>query len=202
LKTKYLAVLGIAAAGLAPLPAYAQAAPAAPAPAGQGAPAEQAGTDPVPTELPDLNFQPDPEAEKNFDKYFYFHREGTDFATAYADLQECDGYARGLSYRAGGGAVPYPYAGTLGGAIGGAIGSAMADAIFGSAERRRQRRATMRTCMGFKEYRAYGLPKDIWTKFNFEEGLSHVDDDRRQRLLQLQAKAASGPTPRTGEITG
>jgi len=151
--------------------------------------------------LPDLNFTPSPQAAEDFDKYFYFHRAETDFATAYADLQECDGYARGLSFRTVGGPVPYPYAGTLAGALGGAIGSALADAVWGSAERRRLRRVNMRTCMGFKGYRIYGLPKSIWEQFNFEEGNAHIEEGRRQQLLQLQARAASGPAPQVGEIT-
>jgi hypothetical protein len=166
------------------------------APASAASPA----LDPASIEMPVLAFTPDSEAEKNYDKYFYFHREGTDFATALSDIHECDGYARGLSYSAGG-VTPYvPYGGMLGGAIGGAIGSAMADAIFGSAERRKQRRMNLRTCMGFKEYKAYGLPKELWTGFNFEEGLTAVDDARREALLLIQAKVASGPKPTVGEI--
>jgi len=164
------------------------------------APPPSPAVDPASVEMPVLAFTPDAEAEKNYDKYFYFHREGTDFATALSDIRECDGYARGLSYNAGG-VTPYmPYGGMLGGAIGGAIGSAMADAIFGSAERRKQRRMNLRTCMGFKEYKTYGLPKELWTKFNFEEGLTAVDEERRQTLLAMQAKVASGPKPTAGEI--
>jgi hypothetical protein len=163
------------------------------------APAVEA-IDPASIPMPDLSFQPTPEDISNYDKYFYFHRADTDFASAYADLQECDGYARGLAFRAGGGPVPYPYAGTLGGAIGGAIGSAMADAIFGSAERRKQRRMNMRTCMTYKGYQTFGLRKSLWEEFNFEEGLNAVDEPRRQRLLRIQARVASGPRPQVGEM--
>ncbi len=46
--------------------------------------------------LPALDFTPDPKHEKGFDKYYYFHRDGTDFPTALADLRDCDGLARGL----------------------------------------------------------------------------------------------------------
>lgn len=36
----------------------------------------------------------------DFDKYYYFHREGTSFAEAFADITECDDLASGLaSYR-------------------------------------------------------------------------------------------------------
>jgi len=156
--------------------------------------------DPSSIPMPDLDFEPNEEDVRNYSKYFYFHRADTDFATAYSDLQECDGYARGLSYSVGGGPVPYPYAGTLGGAVGGAIGSALVDAIAGSAERRRQRRVNMRPCMTFKGYRTYGLRKSLWEDFNFDEGNSRVEEERRQRLLQIQARVASGPTPRIGEM--
>jgi hypothetical protein len=156
--------------------------------------------DPSTIEMPSLAFTSTPEIVADFDKYYVFNRADTDFATAFADLQECDGYARGLAFTMYGGTVPYPYAGTMAGAIGGAIGSAVADAIFGSAERRKQRRMNMRTCMTYKGYRTFGLPKSIWETFNFEEGLSRVDDARRQRMLQVQARVASGPQPAVGEI--
>jgi hypothetical protein len=80
------------------------------------------------------------------------------------------------------------------------IGSVIADAIIGSAERRMQRRMIMRTCMGFKEYKTYGLPKDLWAEFNFDEGNKAVEDARREELLRMQARAASGPKPQTGEM--
>jgi hypothetical protein len=201
-----LAGIGLAAALCVAQPLWAQvpAPPQAPAASRLPSPPQPAAVDPATIEVPDLTFRADADAEKSYDKYFFFHRDDTDFATAYADILECDGYARGLSYRAGSGPVYNPYAGTLGGAlggaIGGAIGSALADAIYGSAERRRLRRSIMRTCMGFKDNRAYGLPRDVWERFNFEEGLSHVEPGRRQHLLQVQAKVASGPRPRIGEI--
>jgi hypothetical protein len=163
------------------------------------APVSAAAIDPASVTMPNLAFTPDAEAERNYFKYFFFHRADTDFASAYADLQECDGYARGLAYRAG-----YTHAytgmGLLPSAIGGAIGSAMADAIFGSAERRMQRRAVMRTCMGFKGYTAFGLAKNVWEAFNFDEGNSSLPEERRQELLRMQARAATGPRPTIGEM--
>jgi hypothetical protein len=180
--------------------AFAAPAGAQPAVARGIPPAPVAAVDPATLETPDLAFQPSSDAAKDFDKYFYFHRADTDFATAYADILECDAYARGVSARVEG--VPaYALAQYgLGGAIGGAIGNAVADAIFGSQQRRQQRRDIMRTCMGFKEYKAYGLPRDVWVKFNFEEGLSTVEPARRLHLLQVQAKVASGPAPQAGEM--
>ena len=174
--------------------------PPAPAPAVEpAAPSAGPAVDPSTIPLPDLAFQPDEEAIRNYVKYFYFHRENNDFATAHSDLLECDAYARGfasLPYMN----TPYPYAGTLGGAIGGAIGNAMADAIWGSAQRRQLRRINMRTCMTFKGYRVYGLPKSLWEEFNFEEGLNSVEESRRAQLLRVQARVASGPTPQVGEM--
>lgn len=145
-------------------------------------------------EMPALAFTPDAAAAADFDKYYVFHRANTDFATAYADLAECDGYARGLQSGIGYQQAPYPYAGTLGGAVGGAIGNALAAAIFGSAEKRRLRRVNMRTCMHYKGYDRYGLPKALWEKFNFEEGLKGVSDADRARCLKQQALVASSGT--------
>ena len=152
-------------------------------------------------EMPKLTFTPGGPEAKDFDKYYVFHRPGTDFATAYADISECDGYARGLTSNISYQQVPYPYAGTMAGAVGGAIGNAMAAAIFGSAEKRRLRRVNMRQCMHFKGYERYGLPKNLWEAFNFEEGLDGVSDKDRQRYLKQQALVASSDKPQ-GEGLG
>lgn len=152
----------------------------------------------VPT--PALSFTETDADRAGYDKYFYFVREGTDFATAYQDIRECDALARGMNFYAGGGQVPYPYAGTLAGAAGGVIGSLVADAIFGSAVRRQMRRTNLRTCMGYKGYSRYGLNKDLWQKFNFEEGNGTVRDEERQKLLQMQAKAAISGRPASQEL--
>jgi hypothetical protein len=49
--------------------------------------------------------------------------------------------------------------------------------------------------MGFKQYERYGLPRDLWTEFNFEEGLGRKREPVRLRALALQALVASGPKP-------
>ncbi len=103
-------------------------------------------------QLPDLKFTATPEDDGNYDKYYYFHRKSTDFPTAYADVTECDGYARALASSFKGADVPYPYAGTMAGAAGGVIANAMMAAIFIPGEKRRMRRVNMRQCMGFKGY--------------------------------------------------
>lgn len=157
--------------------------------------AQAPAVDPATVAMPNLAFTPTPQHAENFEKYFYFHRADTDFATAYADLRECDGYARGLSFR-----TDLPASSPYGSGVMGAAGGVIADAILGSAERRRERRRNMLTCMRFKEYRVFGLPKELWEPFNFEEGNRQVPEDERQRLLMIQARAASGPTPTVAEV--
>lgn len=147
--------------------------------------------DPAGVEMPVLAFEPNGTEAQDFDKYYYFRRDDTDFATAYADIRECDGYASGLTSGIGYQQVPYPYAGTMAGAVGGAIGNVLAVAIFGSAEKRKARRINMRTCMFYKGYQRYGLPKDLWTEFNFEEGIGHVGEERRIVFLKQQALVAA-----------
>lgn len=152
--------------------------------------------------MPKIDFKSDGTETADFDKYYVFYRPGTDFATAYADLAECDGYARGLQSGITYQQVPYPYTYTLAGAVGGAIGNAMAAAIFGSAEKRRLRRVNMRTCMNYKGYERYGLPKAVWDPFNFEEGLGSVNEAKRKNYLMQQALVASAPTKPQGEALG
>ncbi len=145
--------------------------------------------------MPALAFSPSAEDPQNYDKYYAFHRAGTDFATAYSDLMECDGYARGLQDGIGNFSMPYiPGQSVLAAGLGGAIGGAMVQAIFGSGEKRRLRRVNMRTCMNFKGYDRYGLSKEVWEKFNFEEGLSGLDEVKRTALLRQQALVASQGT--------
>ncbi len=172
---------------------------------------QQAAPQLVPYELPDpatltrpkLDFTPTPQDEADFDKYFYFHREGTGFAEAYADIRECDALASGSSiYLDGSAAMAGAMAnyGVLAAGIGSAVGSLIADAIFGSAARRQQRRINLRNCMGFKEYQRYGLTGELWKDFNFEEGHGRKKEGERDDALELQALVASGPKPTTKEL--
>ena len=181
----------------ATLAGSAQSALAAPPPV----PASLATPDPAKLDLPDLSQPTSAGDEGDFDKYFYFHRADTTFEQALTDIRECDGYARGLASPYGYQDVGYPYAGTMAGAVGGAIGNLMVAMIFGSAELRKARRSNMRRCMNYKGYDRFGLNKDVWQQFNFEEGLKHVDEDDRQVMLAKQAKAASIIQP-AGRILG
>lgn len=158
-------------------------------------------SDPAKVELADLSQATTAEDEADFDKYFYFHRADTSFAQALADIRECDGYARGLASPYGYQDAGYPYAGTMAGALGGAIGNAIVAMVFGSAELRKARRTNMRRCMNYKGYDRFGLNKQVWQTFNFEEGLRSVKEEDRQRMLAQQAKAASMVTP-VGKVLG
>lgn len=194
---KYRLFAGFVLAALVtPVLAQESAAPASEAP--------PALPDPSKIVMPDLSVTPTAQDAQDFDKYFYFNRADTSFAQAWADITECDALSSGIAYRAGG-SEPYPgYYGSqygVGGVIGGMIGSALADAIHGSAARREIRRENMRNCMGFKGYLRYGLPKDVWEQFNFEEGNGRKPEDERAMALAQQAVAASGPQPQ-GEALG
>jgi hypothetical protein len=145
--------------------------------------------------LPDLKFAETPQDVDTYDKYFFFHRLETDFATAFADISECDSLASGFRYHGTYQATPYPYNQGLAGAAGGVIGNALVSAIFGSAEVRRVRRINMRNCMGFKGYTRYGMERERWQGFHFEEGFGRVNDVKREGYLLKQAKVASGPVP-------
>lgn len=147
--------------------------------------------DPATLTMPALEFEADEGDIKSYKKYYYFSRPDTSFEVALEDIRFCDELARGLAV-----GNYYPDAGTsamygIGGAIGGVLAGAMAQAIFGSAEARAKRRVNMRRCMHFKGYARHGLSKDLWQEFNFEEGLSSVDEEMRQKHLATQALVAS-----------
>jgi hypothetical protein len=149
--------------------------------------------------MPDLAYTPDPTIAADFDKYFFFHREGTEFSQAYADITECDSLASGINiYRGASDAILQNSIAQYGaaGAVGGVLGSLMADAIFGSAERRRVKRVNLRNCMFYKGYDRYGLEKELWQSFHFEEGLSRENAKDREAALLKQARVASGPKPK------
>jgi hypothetical protein len=152
-------------------------------------------------EMPELAFEYGKVKPKDFEKYFYFHRPDTSFDQAFADITECDSLGSGINFYMGAdsGAIASAMTqyGVLAGGIGGMIGGLMADAIFGSAERRKLKRINIRTCMFYKGYDRYGLKKDLWQEFHFEEGLSRENADKRQTALLRQALVASGDQPTT-----
>ena len=156
--------------------------------------------DPASVALPKLDFTPTPHDEADFDKYFFFQRNGTTFEEALADIRDCDGIARGLSSGYRYQEAPYPYTYTAAGAVGGAIANVMVEAIFGSAQKRQLRRVNIRRCMGYKGYSRFGLQKDLWQAFHFEEGFSGEAEVKRQAMIAQQAKVASGPRPAGKEL--
>ncbi len=156
--------------------------------------------DPANVKMPKLAFTATPQDVDDFDKYYYFNRADTSFEAALADLRDCDGFARGLSSGYKYQEAPYPYTYTAAGVAGGLIANVMIAAIFGSSEKRRLRRVNMRRCMGYKGYERYGLNKDLWQEFNFEEGFSGEEEAKRQAMLAQQAKVASGPKPEAKEL--
>lgn len=155
---------------------------------------------PATVAIPELAFTPTPEVESDYGKYFFFHRDGVDFTTAYRDVRECDQLGRKLGGALPATNVPYPYAGTMAGAAGGLLGALIVDATIGAANRRAMRRENEKRCMTFKGYTSFGLPKALWNKFNFQEGLRSPPAEERETMLQVQAKVASGPPPSVGEI--
>jgi hypothetical protein len=156
--------------------------------------------DPGTLKMPVLSFDDAGAVGTDYDKYYYFHRPDTGFAEAYADIHECDALASGISFYSRGLDPGYVAQYGIGGVIGSAIGEAVADAIYGSAHRRAIRRINMRNCMSFKGYSRYGLRKDLWQEFNFEEGLGREEETVRELDLARQALVASGPQPTTREL--
>jgi hypothetical protein len=179
----------------------------APAPAAEAAAAPAAAEATIPSPeglaMPKLDFTATPEIEQDYDKYFYFHRANTSFAEAYVDIHECDALASGSSIYFNSStatAAALANSSVLAAGVGGAIAGAMMDAIFGSSARRAQRRQNVRNCMHFKDYKRYGLSRDLWTEFNFEEGMGRKKEGVRNDALALQALVASGPAPTTKEL--
>jgi hypothetical protein len=156
--------------------------------------------DPAAVQMPDLGSNPSPGAGGSSEKYYFFHRSDTRFASAFADLRECDDFARGvvtLPTPAGSpyGDALYPKADASGGAManasfGNASASVLGDALL-SEDARNARRTDIRRCMHYKGYRRFGIEKTLWQKFNFEEGNTSIGEADRQRLLAQQAKVAS-----------
>lgn len=148
--------------------------------------------------MPDLAYEPDPEIEADFDKYFFFHREDTSFDQAFADITECDALAHGMTkYGSDWPPTVSQMTNDYGPVLGklSVLGGLMGDAIFDSGERRWIRRFNIRRCMFFKGYDRYGLEKKLWQAFHFEEGLGRKNDQDRLAALLQQARVASGPKP-------
>ena len=152
----------LVAAALLPVAASAQPVASSSTSPSPWAPPE--AVDPARVSMPDIKFTPTAADQGDYEKYFIFNRADNGFATAYADIAECDNYARGRPAGNSGSsniasAVASQF-GLVGGVVGGMIAGAIVEAQM-AAERRKLRRGIMRTCMGFKGYSAFGLPKSL-----------------------------------------
>lgn len=153
--------------------------------------------------MPIVEFTATEEDIKDFDKNYYFHRDGVDFDTAFADIKECDDLSVGVTRY--GGATAY-YAPSLAAGIGAALGSAIVNGIFGSAERKKTKRISMRNCMAFKGYNRYGLSKDLMKGFDYmdkykkDESITLLEATEDEAILYSYARVASGPTPKSEMI--
>lgn len=145
--------------------------------------------DPASLAPQDMAFAETPAMVKDYDKYFYFHRQSTSFVEALTDLRECDARARGIWQ----GKTARNE--TAGGMAYGLVGGLANALIFVPAQDRLFRRANLRRCMFFKGYARYGLPKALWEAFN----LQHIEAATPERDIQMslarQALVASGPRP-------
>lgn len=164
--------------------------------------------------LPRLDFVASPSDARNYDKYFYFHRDSTTFNEAYADIVECDALSSGarINLEAQASTGSYGNTGSVadnylvmryGGvatAIGTVIGKALENALVGGANRREKYRENIRTCMGFKEYKRYPLNHDLWEKLNFLDSSERDSKSDGSYKLKLQALVASSATPAGEEL--
>ena len=150
--------------------------------------------DPATLDTPELEFDESESDAEDFDKYFYFHREDTDFETALRDIRECDAQARGLWQASGSNEQTNdhnPY---------GLIGSAAQALIFGPAQERLSRRAILRRCMFRFGYLRFGIAKAQWETFNFQRITSHLGEREIQTMLAQQALVASENKPAGQEL--
>lgn len=124
-----------------------------------------------------------PADARDFDKYFYFYRTGTDFESALADLRACDALASGLTPNAG---KPAIFSG---------LATAVLSSEIAAANRRALRRISLRRCMFFKGYGRYGISKATWQMLNPE-----TDATSLNMGLSLRARAASGTAPASMDL--
>jgi len=143
---------------------------------------------------PELAFEETRRTISNYHKYFYFHREGTEFAVAYSDIRECDLRARGLWQADAVYGLPKERAvdpnDTFLAAVSSPLVSGLVAALAAPADARRERRFGLRRCMFFKGYSRYGLSRKVFDRFNYE-----ATDDELTEVEPQQAIVASGERP-------
>ncbi len=153
--------------------------------------------DPTKIIMPNLVFTPDEKIVKKYHIYFYFHKNGVDFATALADIRECEYYSTFGEVTV---APPtfVPYGGEL--QVDrkankyklqpGLMPLVFAPMVMGPLLRR-MHNAGMRNCMAFRDYSRYGLNQEI---------SESIDNVGLVEQVLTRAKIASGPKPASESI--
>lgn len=151
--------------------------------------------DPASLSLPDMAFKSTPRDVRRYDTYYYFHKPGVSYERAFADFDQCHGYA--LSSQLG---LLTPTIIPLGAAalqddssrraaysnafaMYGLVGLGIA-AIFISEAEDDNARATVRKCMTYKHYGRYGLSRALFKK---------IDEGADAQRLGRWALIAAGP---------
>ncbi len=176
--SRNIMVAAMAALVMTPIAATAQTTPALP--------------DPATLSVPDLSSSADPAVAENGWKYFFYHRAGTSFAEAHADIADCYRFLAPAGWanvrlprfvpwveRTPGERAETGYlanSGLVGAVIGGLIEGTLT---------RRDRQSKMRRCMEPRGYSRYGVAEEIW------ENVVEMPDAQG---IAVQAKIASGPT--------
>lgn len=161
--------------------------------------------DPATVKVPALPLTIGPKERIDADSYFYFHKDGVSYETAFADLEQCRLYAGSARQFT----LPPKFV-ALGtnvitrefdrtdhmqwyyqqyGMVGGMTASIMAAIIVPMVDED-NRNATMRRCMGYKGYQRYGLSSKAYKQ---------IDSDSPAEKTARLALLASGPKPQTAE---
>lgn len=141
--------------------------------------------------IPDLSGSKAPSVVKDGWKFFFFHKSGVSFADAYADFSDCYRFIAPSGYVdvSESSFVPWREESTsrdravrngytpLGGVI------VKVFNLEGSLAQG-DRQAKMRRCMEPRDYKRYGVAKEIWEKMSKMQA---------EEAISMQAKIASGP---------
>lgn len=148
--------------------------------------------DPASLTVPDVTFTPTKSDLRRFDEYYYFNKPGIDYARAFADLDQCRGYAQAAKFVSftpmmvplGADAIRTPEfkPGMQPGLL---VAFLIADAESDYG------RVMARRCMHFKGYARYGLTRAL---------SKQMDQGSDAEKLGRQALLASGPQPQAGAV--
>jgi len=154
--------------------------------------------------MPELAFEETRRTISNYHKYFYFHREQTEFSEAYSDIQECDLRARALWQSDAVYGLPKERAvdpsDTFLASVSSPLVAGFVASLAAPADARRERRFGLRRCMFFKGYTRHGLSREVFDSFNYEATDNELTETERQSMLAQQAIVASGAQPETESL--